>query len=72
MTKKLIPNLPFMMVRTLNGNNANNNNGETKPICPQCSSEFLRLRADNNSAVIRCLNCFWEEYYIRIRKNDNI
>lgn len=69
--KAITPNLSFSFVRTLNANE-NPNNKDTMPKCPNCNSDFLRLRADTKSCIIRCHNCFWEEYYIRIRKNENI
>lgn len=68
--KQIIPNMPFLFVRSLNAINATNESD--LPKCPACNSKLLRLRADNRHAVITCHACFWEEYYIRIRKNDNI
>lgn len=61
----------FVITRTLNAS-GRNDNGETKPICPNCKSEFLRCRFDNHCAKITCHKCFWEQNYVRIHKNHEV
>lgn len=37
--------------------------------CPICGKSVIRLNITNNEVKINCTVCYWEEYYIRIKKN---
>lgn len=59
--------LLFNIVMTLNAKS--DNNTDSKPVCPKCNKDFIRLRADHRNSIIYCLKCGWYEQYTKINKN---
>jgi len=39
-------------------------------VCPKCHSRFVRIHAENNKARLYCTECYFEVFYMVIKKCD--